>query len=70
MYDFTFENKGANSYLVYKFKPDDRIDTMTLGMITNNKIQHINILEGTHYLHDSQYENMTKIINTNLYNKK
>ena len=38
MYDFTFENKGANSYLVYKFKPDDRIDTMTLGMITNNKI--------------------------------
>ena len=40
------------------------------NMITNDKIQHIHILEGTHYLHDSQYENMTKIINTSLDNKK
>ena len=37
MQGFTYENQGQNTYLVYQF--DDRpIDTMALGMLTNNKI--------------------------------
>ena len=38
MMNFTFENQGANTYLVYKIGEDDVIDSMTLGMLTNNKI--------------------------------
>ena len=38
MQEFTYENQGQNTYLVYQF--DDRpIDTMALGMLTNNKIK-------------------------------
>ena len=38
MRGFTYENQGQNTYLVYQF--DDRpIDTMALGMLTNNKIK-------------------------------
>ena len=38
MQGFTYENQGQNTYLVYQF--DDRpIDTMALGMLTNNKIK-------------------------------
>jgi len=36
--NFTYENQGTNTYLVYKMKEDDVLDTMSLGMITNNKI--------------------------------
>lgn len=36
--DFTFENQGTNTYLVYAVKPEDAIDSMSLGMLTNNKI--------------------------------
>lgn len=36
--NFTFENQGTNTYLVYSVRPNDDIDTMSLGMITNNKI--------------------------------
>ncbi|MCD7860273.1 MAG: DUF6382 domain-containing protein [Firmicutes bacterium] len=36
--DFYFENHGANTYLVYAVKPEDTIDTLSLGMLTNNKI--------------------------------
>ena len=36
--EFTFENQGTNTYLVYAIKPEDSIDTMSLGMLTNNKI--------------------------------
>ena len=36
--DFTFENQGTNTYLVYKIGSSDRIDSMSLGMLTNNKI--------------------------------
>ena len=36
--DFYFENQGANTYLVYVVKPEDTIDTLSLGMLTNNKI--------------------------------
>lgn len=38
MNDFTFENQGAYNYLVYEIGKDETVDTMTLGMITNNKI--------------------------------
>lgn len=38
MSTFTFENNGTNTYLVYEITPADTIDTMSLGMITNNKI--------------------------------
>lgn len=34
--NFTYENQGTNTYLVYEAK--DNIDTMSLGMLTNNKI--------------------------------
>ena len=38
MQGFTYENQGQNTYLVYQF--DDRpIDTMALGMLTNNRIK-------------------------------
>ncbi len=35
---FYFENQGINTYLVYQIKPTDVVDTMSLGMISNNKI--------------------------------
>lgn len=38
MSSFTFENKGTNTYLVYTVSDSDRLDTMNLGMLTNNKI--------------------------------
>ena len=33
-----YENQGVNTYLVYKVKESDGVDTMSLGMLTNNKI--------------------------------
>jgi len=36
--NFTFENQGTNTYLVYQVGEDEVIDSMSLGMITNNKI--------------------------------
>ena len=38
MNGFTYENQGTNTYLVYALKETDSLDTMSLGMITNNKI--------------------------------
>lgn len=35
---FSFENQGTHTYLVYTVAGDDMVDTMSLGMITNNKI--------------------------------
>ena len=35
---FSFENQGVNTYLVCEIAPDDVVDTMSMGMITNNKI--------------------------------
>lgn len=35
---FTFENQGTNTYLVYKIRDNDSLDTTGLGMLTNNKI--------------------------------
>lgn len=38
---FTYENQGNNTYLVYKIGASDNVDTMSLGMITNNKIEEL-----------------------------
>lgn len=38
MYSFTYENNGSTTYLVYQVQPNEEMDTMTLGMLTNNKI--------------------------------
>lgn len=38
MRDLHYENQGTNTYLVYEIKADDSIDSMSLGMLTNNKI--------------------------------
>lgn len=38
---FTYENQGNNTYLVYKIGASDNVDTMSLGMINNNKIDGI-----------------------------
>lgn len=35
---FTFETSGNNTFLVYEIGQEDRLDTMTLGMVTNNRI--------------------------------
>lgn len=35
---FSFENQGTNTYLVYAIDATDSVDTMSLGMLTNNKI--------------------------------
>lgn len=35
---FSFENQGTHTYLVYTVDGDDAIDSMSLGMLTNNKI--------------------------------
>ena len=39
--NFTFENQGTNTYLVYAVGEDDTIDSMSLGMLTNNNIPGI-----------------------------
>ena len=44
-----------------------RVEDYLNSMITNNNIQKIHVLEGTHYLHDSQYKNMSEIIKQNLF---
>lgn len=36
--NFTYENQGTNTFLVYTVSSEDIIDTMSLGMLTNNKI--------------------------------
>lgn len=38
MGSFNYENQGTNTYLVYAIAPDEEIDTMSLGMLTNNTI--------------------------------
>lgn len=38
---FTRENQGASTYLVYQIEQSDQIDTLSLGMIINNKITGI-----------------------------
>lgn len=38
---FTLETNGNNTFLVYSVQAGDTLDTMTLGMITNNRIPGI-----------------------------
>lgn len=38
MSEFNFESQGTNTYLVYTISNEDVVDTMSLGMLTNNKI--------------------------------
>lgn len=35
---FVYENQGTNTYLVYSIGEQDELDTMSLGMLTNNRI--------------------------------
>lgn len=37
--EFTYENQGVSTYLVYEVKESDVVDSLSLGMLTNNKIQ-------------------------------
>lgn len=36
---FTYENQGTNTFLVYTLAENEVIDSMSLGMLTNNKIE-------------------------------
>lgn len=36
--NFKFENQGTNTYLVYQIAETDEMDSMSLGMLTNNHI--------------------------------
>lgn len=38
MCNFTYESHGTNTYLVYEIRPEDTVDSLSLGMLTNNKI--------------------------------
>lgn len=38
---FTIENQGVNAYLVYEAQPHSVIDNISLGMISNNKINGV-----------------------------
>ena len=38
---FTREIQGGTTYLVYQIQPEEQIDTLSLGMIVNNKIEGI-----------------------------
>jgi len=38
MLRFTFENQGANTFLVYELKGEDVTDTLVMGMMSNNNI--------------------------------
>ena len=38
MKNFRYENQGTNTYLVYEISENDAIDSMSLGMLTNNRI--------------------------------
>jgi len=38
MRELHYENQGTNTYLVYAIKEEDSVDSMSLGMLTNNKI--------------------------------
>lgn len=38
MSNFTYETQGTNTYLVYEISSEDTVDSMSLGMLTNNNI--------------------------------
>lgn len=39
--NFTLENSGSNTYLVYEIESEKSIDTVCMGMVTNNEIDGI-----------------------------
>lgn len=41
MSNFIVENQGVNTYLVYKISDEDNFDSLSFGMLTNNKIKGI-----------------------------
>ena len=41
MSNFTVENQGVNTYLVYKVQLEDEFDSLSFGMLANNKIRGI-----------------------------
>lgn len=41
MSHFSYENQGTNTYLVCEIDKEDELDSMSLGMLTNNKIPGI-----------------------------
>lgn len=38
---FSYTYQGSSTFLTYTVEPDDRIDSVTLGMLTNNKMKGI-----------------------------
>ena len=36
--NFSYENQGTSTFLVYTLSPEETIDTMSLGMLSNNTI--------------------------------
>ena len=36
--NFTIENQGSSNILVYELLEDEQLDTMSLGMLSNNSI--------------------------------
>ncbi len=41
MSEFYYENQGELTYLVYELGQDDKVDSVSLGMLTNNAIDNI-----------------------------
>ena len=39
MKEFSIENQGANSYLVYEVDAEEKLDAISLGMLTGNRIR-------------------------------
>lgn len=40
-WNFTYENQGENEFLVYELEGKEQLDTVGVGMISNNQILHI-----------------------------
>lgn len=61
--DFTYESKGGTSYLVYEVGSDDRLDSMSIGMLTNNSISGMAkmILNQVNYTKYLKYDVTAKI---------
>lgn len=40
-WNFTYENQEASSFLVYQLRKEEQLDTVGMGMLSNNQIPHI-----------------------------
>ena len=38
---FTFETQGSNTFLVYEIQTHEQLDSMTMGMVGNNKLDGV-----------------------------